>query len=115
MALTLLEFTVFGIYLAMILVSIVIIQTYTPVKQIQEAELDSSETVEEADSDVQEEPFDPTKESYTMTENPILRHRFSQEKNDAERSASGLSADRTVPDTETETETVKPMNMEEVD
>lgn len=101
---TLFEFTVFGIYLAMLLLSILFLQIYNPGKQTQEAILDSNETGEEADSDsdVQEEPFDPTKESYTMMENPMLRHR-------------NVTETQTQTQTETETENVKSMNLDEVD
>lgn len=87
---TLLEFTIFALYLAMITFTIVLIQIYNPgqfVRKPMEFAIEESlETFDEkvfeepiSDSDAEPESFDPTKESYTMTENPMLRHRKEKE------------------------------------
>lgn len=86
---TLLEFTIFGIYFAMLTITIVLIQIYNPGqyarRPIEFAIEESLETFdekvfEEPDSDSEaEESFDPTKETFTMTENPMLRHRKEKE------------------------------------
>ena len=83
--LTLYEFTIFGLYLATLLAFLVTIQVMNPGKAIREAmevryeeskekfaELEFEEPPSESDEDVS---FDPAKESFTMTENPMLRHR----------------------------------------
>jgi hypothetical protein len=84
--LTLFEFTILGLYLATLLAFLVAIQVMNPGKAIREAlhpetmeGVESDEQfaeleLEEPDSD-EEVPFDPTKEAFTMTENPMLRHR----------------------------------------
>jgi len=43
--------------------------------QVVDTKEEFAEAPFEEDSDEEETPFDPSKESYTMTENPILRHR----------------------------------------
>lgn len=79
--LTLFEFTVFGMYLAILLAIIVGIQVYNPGKHMRES-FDVQESTETfAESDFQEPDsdeeveYDPSKENFTMTENPMLRHR----------------------------------------
>ena len=83
---TLLEFLIFGIYLAMITASLIMIQIYNPGAAIREhmtiedkGEPFVNQELEEPDSEPDTKdakaPFDPEKETYTMTENPILRHR----------------------------------------
>jgi hypothetical protein len=95
MSLTLFEFTFFSLYLAILTISILCIQIYNPGKQVRETlHPETAESVVEepdSDSDVEEEPFDPNKESFTMVENPMLRHRTVQE------------------------ESAKPINLEDVD
>jgi hypothetical protein len=85
--LTLFEFSVFGIYLAMLLALIVGVQVYNPSKFVRES-LEVQESTEpfveseliDPDSD-EDQVFDPSKETYTMTENPMLRHRISESQN----------------------------------
>jgi hypothetical protein len=81
--LTLYEFTIFGIHLTILLAWLIIIQILNPGKAMREAmEIRYEETKEkfvqsefeepESDEDV---PFDPAQETFTMTENPMLRNR----------------------------------------
>ena len=77
-----LEFLTFAIYLSFLASIILALQIYNPGKQIREAihieesdEKFDEKVFEEPDSDEEEVPFDPSKEDYTMTENPMLRHR----------------------------------------
>lgn len=86
MSLTLFEFTVFGIYLALMTLTILLLQIYNPGKQIREtieySQKEFAESVFEepdSDSDGEEKTFDPTKETFAMTENPMLRRRVAQE------------------------------------
>ncbi len=85
--LTLYEFTIFGIHLAILLAWLIAIQMLNPGKAVREAlhpetieAVESNEKFvqaefEEPDSDSEQEPFNPEKENFTMTENPMLRHR----------------------------------------
>jgi hypothetical protein len=107
----------FGIYLAMMTLSILFLQIYNPGKQIREAlhpETMTESVFEEpdSDSDAEEEAFDPTKESFTMTENPMLRHRNLDEghRNVAEGHRNVDEGHRTVEETE-----AKPIRLEDVD
>lgn len=81
--LTLYEFTVFGIYLAMLTMFLVVIQIANPGKQLREAlhvhytdekfvENFQEETV--SDSEEEKAPFNPEAEPFKMTENPMFSH-----------------------------------------
>ncbi len=80
MSLTVLEFTIFGLHLLFLLAALVAIQTLNPGKAIREVQVQESQEAfvekewEEPDSE-EETSFDPTAQTYTMTENPMLRHR----------------------------------------
>lgn len=94
------EFTVFAIYLIMLTLALVGIQYFNPGKVVREEmpiqfteEIRSDSEVEEASSEEENPPFHPETESYTMTENAILRHRI----------VTSISES-----TETETKTEKP-------
>jgi hypothetical protein len=84
--LTLYEFTVFGLYLAMLTVLMITIQITNPGKQIREAlhpqiELTDETFTEHYEDDSEEEkaPFNPQEEAYKMTENPMFSHQESVE------------------------------------
>lgn len=78
------EFTVFGIYLTMLTLTIVAIQYFNPGKAVREEltieyteeKMSESELEEPDSSEGENPPFNPETECYTMTENPILRHRL---------------------------------------
>lgn len=82
---TLLEFTVFGLYLSFLLAAIVTIQMLEQkriqfrVEETEEKFVESPNAEEEPSSEeeetAEESPFNPETEPYTMTENPMLRHR----------------------------------------
>lgn len=80
MSLTVLEFTIFGLHLLFLLAALVAIQTLNPGKAIREVQVQDTQEAfvekewEEPDSE-EETSFDPTAQTYTMTENPMLRHR----------------------------------------
>ena len=77
------EFTVFGIYLTMLTLTIAAIQYFNPGNVVREEmtieyteeKVAESELEEPDSSEGENPPFHPETESYTMTENPILRHR----------------------------------------
>ena len=72
------EFLYFGFYLGF-LTSIIVMVQLLEVTNIREQQIKKVEVVEEPweESDIEDmkEPFDPEKENFTMTENPMLRHR----------------------------------------
>jgi hypothetical protein len=80
---SLLEFLIFGIYLAMLALGIVGVQLleqmrlanlqHLSIEDTQDKVIDSE--LEEPESDDEQKPFNPDSEDYTMTENPMLRHR----------------------------------------
>jgi len=80
---SLLEFLIFGLYLAMLTLGILGVQILEQMRLANMKQLtieDSSEKFvesefEEPDSDDEQAPFNPDTEQYTMTENPMLRHR----------------------------------------
>ncbi len=79
---TLFEFFIFGLYLATLTIAIVGIQIVNPGKAIREnlaiedmPEKTANAEMEEPDSEEDHPPFNPETEDYTMTENPMLRHR----------------------------------------
>lgn len=88
MSLTLFEFTILGLHLAMITFMLVLIQLYNPGAAMRQAMTieDKGEPFvepefEEPDSDSEPEtkaPFNPEEEDFTMTENPMLRNRNAQ-------------------------------------
>lgn len=79
-----LELTVVVLYLLLIAMSAVMIQMLDlgrrmreqqeSMKVVETEEKFAESSFEDTDSE-EEEAFDPSKENYTMTENPILRHR----------------------------------------
>jgi hypothetical protein len=78
---TLYEFTVFGIYLAMLTVILITIQLTNPGKAAREAlhpqiEFPNEKFVEDtydvSDSEDEKTPFNPETESFKMTENPMF-------------------------------------------
>ncbi len=78
------EFTIFILYLFSLASFVTIVYILNPGRAIREAmDIRYQETNEkfvnleweEPDSDEEIKPFDPAKEDYTMTENPMLRHR----------------------------------------
>ena len=82
------EILIFTIYFSMLLVSLVAIQIYNPGKLVREQmvventdEKFIQSEFEEPDSDCDNNKpsFNPETETYTMTENPILRRRHSEE------------------------------------
>ena len=81
MSLSVLEFTIFGLHLFFLLVALVVIQSLNAGKTIREFQVQETEEAfvekewDQEESDGEESPFDPTSEPYTMTENPMLRHR----------------------------------------
>lgn len=79
---TLFEFFVFGLYLAMLIAAMVGIQILDARRPVHQTitVLDSQEKfvqseLEEPESDDDTRPFEPEKEEFTMTENPMFRHR----------------------------------------
>jgi hypothetical protein len=84
---TLYEFTVFGLYLFMLLVFMVTIQVTNPGKQIRETlhgEYKESiphddDDVSDAEEEQEKAPFNPEEEPYKMTENPMFSHQDSME------------------------------------
>lgn len=79
---SLLEFFILAIYLSFLTSVIVAIQVLNPGKAMREAQkvevveepfLESE--LEEPESEEEKAPFNPETEQYTMTENPMLRHR----------------------------------------
>jgi hypothetical protein len=84
---TLLEFLIFGLYLAMLTLGILGVQILEEMrlknKQLVVLE-DSDEKfveseLEEPSSEDEHPPFNPESEDFTMTENPMLRHRNNTE------------------------------------
>ena len=83
---TLLEFLIFGIYLAMLTLGIIGVQILEQMRLDNKQQITIEDTnekfvqseFEEPDSDDEQPPFNPETEQYTMTENPMLRHRISQ-------------------------------------
>jgi len=75
MSLSLLEFTIFTLHLLVLLTALIVIQTLNPGKVIREYNEEQTLRTKELEDQAQEVPFDPTTETYTMTENPMLRHR----------------------------------------
>ena len=70
----------------MLTIFVVVIQIYQPGKQTSETILveDTQEAfveseMEEPDSEDEKPPFNPETEKYEMTENPMLRHRHTEE------------------------------------
>lgn len=81
---SLLEFLIFGLYLAMLTLGILGVQILEQMRLANSKQLsieDSNEKfvqseLEEPDSeDEQPASFNPESEDYTMTENPMIRHR----------------------------------------
>jgi len=80
-----LELTVVVLYLLLLAMSILMIQMLDLGRRLREQQesikvVETEEefvdtAFEEDDSEEEKAPFDPSKEDYTMTENPILRHR----------------------------------------
>lgn len=94
MSLTLFEFAFFGFYLAMITLTVILIQVYNPGGMVREAmtlqdkgepfaQAEVEEPDSDSDSDLVKPPFNPDTEPYTMTENPMLRNRMIQKEPDA--------------------------------
>jgi hypothetical protein len=86
-----LELTVVVLYILLIALSAVMIQMLDLGRRLrEEREIQVVETKEQfvdasfdaSDSEEEETPFDPSKETYSMTENPILRHRVVDEQVD---------------------------------
>ena len=78
---SLFEFFILGLYLSFLTSIIVAIQIINPGKAIREAqkgEIDSE--LEEEMPEDEKPPFNPETEEYTMTENPMLRHRNVEDK-----------------------------------
>ena len=95
MTMTLLEFTVFGLYLLFLIVAMVTVQVVEAkrlqirVEDTDEKFVETAEEEEEEEEEVTEEggeepPFNPEVEPYTMTENPMLRHRVVDQEVDME-------------------------------
>lgn len=93
MYMTLLEFTVFGLYLGFLLAAILTIQALEQqrlqfrVEETEEKFVETTDTLEEPSSEEEvgeEPPFNPETEPYTMTENPMLRHRVVDQELDME-------------------------------
>ena len=84
---TLLEFLIFGLYLAMLTLGMIGVQILEQMRLSNKQEVVAEETnekfveleLEEPESDDEQPPFNPETETYTMTENPILRHRNTAE------------------------------------
>jgi hypothetical protein len=77
---SLFEFFYLGMYLCLLTSIIVVIQVYQPGKTLEDKKEQTLEIVEEpfleSESELEEKkPFNPETEEYTMTENPMLRHR----------------------------------------
>ena len=80
---SLLEFLIFGLYLAMLSLGIVGVQILEQMRLANIRQLTIEDTdekfveseLEEPDSDDEQKPFNPETEDYAMTENPMLRHR----------------------------------------
>jgi hypothetical protein len=75
-----LEFFILGSYLCLLASVIVAIQVFQLGKTIEDKKEQTLEIVEEpfleSESELEEKkPFNPETEEYTMTENPMLRHR----------------------------------------
>jgi hypothetical protein len=87
-----LEFVVFALYMTFLLFAIVTIQSLEASRlqmrgEESEETLVESETVEESASEderVEEASFSAESEEYTMTENPMLRHRIVDQEVDME-------------------------------
>jgi len=79
--LTLLEFTIFGAYLAVLAVLMALIQIYKPGEQKQSSEAFVEDTLDVSDSEEETAQFNPETEPFQMTENPMFSH---QESNDEE-------------------------------
>jgi len=79
---SLFEFFILGIYLSFLTSIIVLIQVFNPGKMTREYQtmkvLESE--FEEPESEDERPPFNPETEEYTMTENPMLRHRIVEQK-----------------------------------
>ena len=82
---SLLEFLIFGIYLAMLGLGIVGVQILEQMRLANIRQLTIEDTdekfvqseLEEPDSDDEQKPFNPETEDYAMTENPMLRQRVN--------------------------------------
>ena len=80
---TLLEFLIFGLYLAMLTLGIIGVQILEEMRLANKQQITVEDTdekfvqseLEEPASDDEQPPFNPETEQYTMTENPMLRHR----------------------------------------
>ena len=77
--LTVLEFTIFGAYLAVLAVLMALIQIYKPGEQSYKEVVE--DTLDVSDSEEEKAPFNPETEPFQMTENPMFSH---QESNDEE-------------------------------
>jgi hypothetical protein len=71
--LTLLEFTIFGTYLAVLVVLVALIQVYKPGQQTQSPSV-VEDIYDVSDDESEKAPFNPEDEPYVMTENPIFSH-----------------------------------------
>ncbi len=80
---SLLEFLVFGLYLAMLTLGIIGVQILEEMRLSNKQQITVEDTGEKfAESEFEEPvsedehpPFNPETEDFTMTENPMLRHR----------------------------------------
>jgi hypothetical protein len=78
---TVLELTVVVLYMLLLGMSIAMIQILQLTREERGMTVKKEEDflvqseLEEPDSDEEKTPFDPQKEDYAMTENPMLRHR----------------------------------------
>jgi len=75
-----LELTVVVLYMLLLGMSIAMIQILQltreeRVKTVKDEDFLVQSELEEPDSEEEKTPFDPQKEDYAMTENPMLRHR----------------------------------------
>lgn len=80
---SLLEFLIFGLYLAMLTLGIIGVQILEQMRLANKQQITVEDTnekfvqseLEEPDSEDDHPPFNPETETFTMTENPMLRHR----------------------------------------